>query len=292
MPVSTTELKDLLASLDGALNAVSALGVRWKSSRFDTYRGILADSIKWEWPPRFQTADDKKRFFTFIEGHSQATQLIGASGFWSVLDPSLLCRMLDKIVKGSALPVDADEDDPSRNVLFELSTARYLSLAGFNVQITDEKEDVLASAAGHDFAVECKRPASFKTLEKNLIKIRKQLVARRHVAQRHGVAVIAIDRIVGLSGGNGLYPSFDALRDRVLTGMEDAAKTVTQLSQAVGLDEVATLASLILTAPVIAKKEGALYAVQQVATFALNQRPETKPILDAVEALYAAGPQP
>jgi hypothetical protein len=113
------------------------------------------------------------------------------------------CLELKLVLKGRDLPpAKTKDDDGPRNTLAELATAALLRRHGFQVLLTEKDEDVLASVPElQPFAIECKRPASEAAIEKNLRDMRSQLGARCKAGNRYGFAVLAVDRLLGVSGG-------------------------------------------------------------------------------------------
>jgi hypothetical protein len=111
------------------------------------------------------------------------------------------------ILDGHLLPPRRpDADDNPRNILFELATARVLKAHGFGIRFPPQDgEDIEVTYPGLGvFSVECKRPAHLGSLANNLKLVIRQLRKRNLDGQRTGLAMIGVDRMLGVGPSNHL----------------------------------------------------------------------------------------
>jgi hypothetical protein len=108
--------------------------------------------------------------------------------------------------------------------------------------------DVIAVAPPFEpFVIECKRPASLTKLEANLKKIRRQIDTRCAAGYRHGMGVIAIDRLVTTPES---FPNDAALAAAVKRLMLQAGELLRPLYGKVGftVDRVPCIGFLLVAA--------------------------------------------
>jgi hypothetical protein len=286
---SKKTFRDLAGEFQSVLDRLSQYDVHWAGTRFDKYRASLEAAAGWTSPRIVNTEQDRQEDRLFWEASSQAQQLIRSADTWEDFEEATIKLKLKEVMDGAALPSsDPAVDDGPRNTLLELMSAAYLRLSGFEVQITDGKEDILAETQGLSFAVECKRPTSENSVEKNLNKLRRQLRERRKAAlvPKHGMAIIGIDRIIGLAGSMSQLPSIPALMQTVGDELERWSRVVTSIGQKVGLHTVATLGGVVLTGVVWIESDGCPYTIQQLAAFGLDQSQGTRRVVDLVAPMF------
>jgi hypothetical protein len=189
------------AELHGRMAAVLAEadrnGISWQQTRFGQYLNLLkgASCAQSHEALPFQ---DYRSQCEFWEALNQSTQLVSSCAIWSRLDPALLREKLTLVMKGSLMPPEGTHDDTPRNTLLELTTAALFWSHHFEVESPPDARDVIVVADGTRFSIECKRPASKKTLEQNIRRLSHQLRARPSNTVR--LAIIGADRLLDFSG--------------------------------------------------------------------------------------------
>jgi hypothetical protein len=258
--------------LRGTLDAAYALGIRrHTASRFEQYLSVLVEAASFSYPQPFPWADNLPKRNVFFEAASQSQQLFDASMIWPALEASVARTKVEAMLGGTPLPpTSAQVDDRARNTLFEFATARALQVKGFGVTLTRDAEDVVARYSDLEpFAVECKRPSSPGSLESNVGKLRRQLHERCRHGDRLGMAVVGIERLLGLGGTT---PNTATLGD--LAGSVD--RTLRQEIHRVRLAESATrrrffpttpLGGVLLTTAVFLVDRGGIFTVSQMGLF-------------------------
>jgi hypothetical protein len=166
--------------------------------RFEEYVHILEEFAALPFPRKEPWGE---RAAVTWEATAQCQQLVTSTRIWSKVDPSALKAALLKVGRGDLLPPDEGDDQP-RNTLLELTTGALLNARGFSVDLTVGNEDVIAAVPGvPPFSIECKRPASPKGLLRNLKDAKSQLETRYRAGKQHGMAVLGVDRVLGLTDG-------------------------------------------------------------------------------------------
>ncbi len=197
-PTSYSEFAQLARS---AAKGVEALGIRYRGTRFQRYVEFLEEATRRTYPRSIDWNRDRSAQIYEAEAIGQCVQLASSLGLQGRVDPELLKERLNEIVSGRDVVDDEDADDPSRNKLLELTTGSMLDRQGFGVELIAAGEDlVLRVPDAPAVPIECKRPASMRSLERNVHKARRQLRSRLLRYPDGGVIVIGLDRAAGVSG--------------------------------------------------------------------------------------------
>lgn len=266
-PIERTSLKQFAAAYERVLGDLETHGVRWRGTRFDAYKRRILAAADLTYPGPVPFAGDAVGQAEFFEGASQAQQLMDASNLLAVDAPEVAAR-LRLVMAGQVLPPADDEaDDRPRNTLVELTTAALLHRRRFSVRLPSAAEDVFLEIDDLlPFRVECKRPAHSGTLEKNLKRLRHQLRGRCADGKSRGMAVVAVDRMLGFVGGVGISPDGPGLLRYLTESMRDVIVTIQQLDveNRVRLAPTTPLAALLLVGAVFLSDPGYLVTVSQM----------------------------
>ena len=245
-PQLRDEVRDVLA-------LAAEYGINWKNTRFDRYFRAIETAAEQEYPRLLTTEGNHDAQKLFWEAASQTQQLINSSTFWASQDQAVITRKLADIVKGRDLPPAGAEADHPRNTLVELTSAALLYRHYFDVQLSSDSEDVLATIDGTEpFAVECKRPATRGGLENNLKAARKELRRRCANGGKQGLAVIVADRVLQVTGAMPTVQTVDQLVTIVDRKLEHLARDITEMVQCHGLKlfPVTKLGAIVLVGTV------------------------------------------
>lgn len=184
-----------------ALDFIEALGVaRRRQARFEKYLALLAAAEKIVVSGGVIRWRDQAQKESFLEAASQSLQLVGAVDVLAGVDDATARARLALVVDGPEMPpYDPSSLDRSRDILLELAAANVLRSEGFVLRVPPiEAEDIEATVSGFgSFVVECKRPAHWASLGRNLVKARKQIQGRNRDGRRFGLVVIGVDRMLG-----------------------------------------------------------------------------------------------
>lgn len=269
-----TTLRESLEKAQDVLAVVSRLGVRL--GRFEGYLGVLREAATTLTSPVGRPwLGDANRDRLFYEAASQTLQLVESFPVWRWEDPETVRAKLRRICKGSALPPPPGIDDGPRNTLTEFACAAILHRKGFTCRLSADAEDVEAKLPNmKPFVVEAKRPAHLESLADNAKSLRRQLGQRISDGSRHGLAVFAADRILGLADGDLVLDRADRLDD-VLGGH------VTKLVQALQqprhrLFPRAALGAILSTGAVFCADPGFIVTISAMGFFCTG--PEDDPL--------------
>ncbi len=106
------------------------------------------------------------------------------------IDSNLIKEKLLKWSKGTYLLSEENIDDTSaRNTTFELDLFSFLNNLGIKTRFGEINPDLISSTSEYTYNIECKRPASLKSVERNLKKALKQL---RKPSNPTGISTIAL----------------------------------------------------------------------------------------------------
>lgn len=201
---------EIARSVREALEAVAALGIRWRGTRFDHYLRVVEEEAALT---RAELLAKPATTMTW-EALRQADQLSEAADLFPHVSEEVLVEKLAIVFSGPDLHVDPERDDGPRNALFELMVGRIMWGYGFRVELTRDAEDLILNhdAMPSRISVECKRPAYCASVEeierrmvRNLQALRRQLMRRDRGNVR--MAVVAMD---------GLY----RMRDHIAGGRD------------------------------------------------------------------------
>lgn len=287
-----------IADYERTLSVLSDIKVAWANTRFDRYRRVLQKIAATEHPRIVNYRDPQQREAdrVFREAATQVEQLMVSQRIWLAQEPDLLYRKLKLVVEGPDVPPTGKASDAARNTLAELATGALLHRQGFSVRLTDADEDVTASIDGlPPLAVECKRPASSRAIESNLKDIRKQLKRCRHTEKR-GMAVIATDRMLGISGG--LYDVIDEahLRRAIDTEQQRIRDHIRQLvtnpsRSQLHLYPTTWLGGVLFVGTVMLRERGLPVTVGVLSMFSVapaHAAATVAPLIERVESIMGA----
>ncbi len=271
-----------------ALDLAYALGVRrHHASRFEQYLSILTDAASFSYPRPMMWAEHPDKQQLFFEAASQSQQLADAATIWPTIEPRTATMKLRTILSGTPLPpTDPAVDDGPRNILLEFAAARALQVKGFDVTLSAQAEDTLAVYGGLTFAVECKRPASPASLSTSVTKLRRQLQGRCSAGDRLGLALVGIERQLGLGGTTPNIESFAGLEAWVDRTLRAGVERVQLAMKETGTSffPATPLGGAMLTAPVFLLDRGGIFTVSQMGLFFTGDRnaPLTKRVYDTL----------
>lgn len=163
---------------------LKSLGIRTQNTRIERYIRYLEQAVNGKQPdesqifknavdPRFQSPLDWK-LYVLREAHELMWILKGLKARM----PEGADGKLKKLVGGSDFAA-LDSQTESRNTQFELRIASYFCQAGWKVDLSTRTDMIATSKVSPwTFYVECKRIASENGIQENLLKAKKQLIAR------------------------------------------------------------------------------------------------------------------
>lgn len=109
----------------------------------------------------------------------------------------ILKDKLSDLAKGTYLLSEENISDTSaRNTSFELLLFSYLHERGAEVFLRDPNPDLEVITSNFVYDVECKRPSSEKTVEKNIRKALKQIRKRKLVSDNVPVIALSLDKVL------------------------------------------------------------------------------------------------
>ncbi len=288
MILGKTSFVEFNLELAHVLDRVTTLGLKWKNTRFDLYKQRWQEAAQLTYP-RTVTRSEFEVERHFFEAASQCQQLVRSASIWDSLERSVLVDKLKKVLNGKELPPVENFDDEPRNTLLELMTATMLRRCGFDVQLTGDESDVVATYPGMPtFAVECKRPSSEKTIEKNLRRLRTQLAARCGDDAIVGMPVVGIDRISGLAGAFVKTESTELVEKIVVGKTRKWANTILDYSykKRITLVPNSPVGAIVLVGTVYVGYEAMPYTVEQLTFFSMGQHPKTDALVRAMETTF------
>ncbi|MBW8329645.1 MAG: hypothetical protein K0M48_10995 [Thiobacillus sp.] len=178
--------------------------------------------------PRFQSSLDWK-LYVLREAHELMWILKGLK----MHVPKGVDEKLQMLVGGSDFAA-LDSHTESRNTQFELRIASYFCQAGWKVDLST-KTDVIATSRASKWAfyVECKRIASEKRIQENLLKAKSQLLQRMPETydgkKPFGIIAVDVTKVAfehnGLTWGLTSDHSRDVVQDKLKTIADAIART-------------------------------------------------------------------
>lgn len=288
MNLGKTTFKDFFDKLTITFNSMTALGVKWETTRFALYKQRWEKAANRSYPRIIKSKDfDEERLF--FEAASQCQQLVRSSQIWADIDCAVLISKLEKVLKGRELPPLDNLDDEPRNTLLELMTAAMLKRCGFEVQLTGQQADVIATRPGIPLlAVECKRPSSVKAIQRNLRRLRDQLTKRCHTGELVGMPVIGIDRISELAGSFVSTQSTDMVEQIVVAKTKKIANDILDVAwrQKITFAPMAPLGAVILVGTVYVGQESMPYTIEQMTAFGMGKDPQSESLINSIAPAF------
>lgn len=273
------------------LGRLSSLGVRWKGTRFETYRDLLLEAAARTYPRRIDWRNDRPALLEELEAIGQTIQLGCAVALRSHVDRKLLEERLRFVVGGRAIPTE--DDDKPRNTLLELTTGFLLAHGGAGVDLTSAKEDLVVRLPGvPPLPVECKRPLADFTVERNVKTVRHQLEDIRDRYPLGGLAVLGLDRVAGVSGELGNVDTPADLPKAVKEVLEDGAREIVGLGGE-KLERAAVGVMTVLAGAVFSIDPPLPTAVLRIAWLPLAPwNAERRRVQEALSGVFTSRPGP
>ncbi len=269
--LETSRVTEFADVLESTLRKTEQFGIAWERKRFGTYLRLWREAGGRQYPVNLTGPAGDELAERLWEAASQAQQLIRSAPIWDEVDRRVLTNKLEKVFKGAESPPASGKDDEPRNTLLELLTGGLLKHSGFDVELTDE-EDILAALPGAEFAVECKRPGNAKRLEESLRCIRKQLIERhRPHPHRIGVAVIGIDRLIGIIGRSPRTRDAGSLRSALEANAQQLTLQIDRLVAKTRLETQARFGCVVLATAIFLDSENVLARAHQFSGFSLQR---------------------
>ena len=170
-----------------AVNLIEDLDTRIKSG--------TADEV-------LQNPTDSWKYFIAVV---QLSELVNSMAFLRSIGPLIAGEKIRKMIKGPLIPSnETTSSNDARNTLFEVTTAADIFNRGGDVAISRNSEDVRLKGKRNTYLIECKRPFSKDSLEKNINKAESQLGPRlaSSSADTLGIIALSVSRILTVGGQN------------------------------------------------------------------------------------------
>jgi hypothetical protein len=270
-----------------ALEHVESLGVSWKGTRFQSYFDLLGAAASRSYPRRIEWHEKKSELVAELEAIGQTIQLGCATALREHVDRPILVERLRHVMSGRPEPTD---DDKPRNTLLELATGFMLFHGGATVELTTAREDlVLRLPDVPPVPVECKRPLTGDSVERNVKKVRRQLESLRDRYPNGGLAVFGLDRVAGMSGDLGNADTPADLREAVRDVLDGGARNVARLGGP-KLERAALGVMTVLVGAIYSLDPPLPTAVLRIASLPLpsHGRDERARIQAAVSAVFSS----
>lgn len=211
-------------------------GIRTQNTRIERYIRYLEQAVSGKQPDeaqifknatdsRFQSSLDWK-LYVLREAHELMWILKGLKARM----PEGADEKLEKLIGGSDFAA-LDGQTESRNTQFELRIASYFCQAGWKVDLSTQTDIIATSKASPwTFYVECKRIASENGIQENLLKAKKQLIARMPDAhdgtKAYGIVAADVTRVAFSHNGLTLGLTNDHSRDIIQDKLRQIADAV------------------------------------------------------------------
>ncbi|GFZ71985.1 hypothetical protein PSE10C_27270 [Pseudomonas amygdali pv. eriobotryae] len=228
---------DRFSDLESLTSFLNGRGIETKNTRIDRYQRYLKIASDQE----LESIDPKNIFKNVTDGRFQhgldwylyvlreVDELAHILKGLKVHVPVGVDERLRKIVGGSDFAA-LDKNSESRNIQFELRIASYFCLAGFIVRL-DTETDIIASKGRQHFYIECKRISNSKQLEENLLKAKRQILARvpkkkRILHKYYGVIAVDVTRVAYTHNGLTLGITNDHAREVVQSALRSISEKI------------------------------------------------------------------
>jgi hypothetical protein len=191
--------------LDEACDWLTNIGINYSTTRVGRYRRIFAALAQYQ-GATIGEFFKKYKLTDFVNAAHETDQIVRVyEGLHHSKDPDLTAR-LKAAVRGHDLFVLDTEDRSGRDFMFELTVAAKFARHGYKINF-GASADVDVVVDGVPLFVECKRPKSKGSVQRNIKKGLKQLVDRYDASP----APEAARGIVALSVGKVLNPNLGLL---------------------------------------------------------------------------------
>ncbi|AVB13539.1 MULTISPECIES: hypothetical protein [Pseudomonas syringae group] len=230
-------IDDRFSDLESLTSFLNGRGIETKNTRIDRYQRYLKIASD----QGLESIDPKNIFKNVTDGRFQhgldwylyvlreVDELAHILKGLKVHVPVGVDERLRKIVGGSDFAA-LDKNSESRNIQFELRIASYFCLAGFIVRL-DTETDIIASKGRQHFYIECKRISNSKQLEENLLKAKRQILARvpkkkRILHKYYGVIAVDVTRVAYTHNGLTLGITNDHAREVVQSALRSISEKI------------------------------------------------------------------
>ncbi|KPX17524.1 Uncharacterized protein ALO71_02117 [Pseudomonas amygdali pv. dendropanacis] len=230
-------IDDRFSDLESLTSFLNGRGIETKNTRIDRYQRYLKIASD----QGLESIDPKNIFKNVTDGRFQHSldwylyvlrevdELAHILKGLKVHVPVGVDERLRKIVGGSDFAA-LDKNSESRNIQFELRIASYFCLAGFIVRL-DTETDIIASKGRQHFYIECKRISNSKQLEENLLKAKRQILARvpkkkRILHKYYGVIAVDVTRVAYTHNGLTLGITNDHAREVVQSALRSISEKI------------------------------------------------------------------
>ncbi|KPL01021.1 MAG: hypothetical protein AMJ91_01910 [candidate division Zixibacteria bacterium SM23_73_3] len=164
--------QDILQRLNDVEAWFRTIGIKFASSRFDTYRKNIRRLNQYRVEGRIEEFVRSTDFKEIVFSLYESSEFVTIYGQLKDVDPQCLRERLRFVAKGPAM---VDEEDPTRatssprDFLFELSMIAILKGSGLEV-VFDSHSDVHCVFESKHFLLECKRPQTRNSVRRNFLK--------------------------------------------------------------------------------------------------------------------------
>lgn len=138
----------------------------------------------------------------------------------SLQDEKILKNKLFDLAKGTyLLSEESSKNTKARDTSFELSLFSFLHKKGLNVRLYDPNPDIRLITSKFTYDIECKRPFSYKSLEKHIREAKRQLEKSAEIDVVPTIAISLEQVLFGNAPGIDLILSFKD-SDSALSSMD------------------------------------------------------------------------
>jgi hypothetical protein len=159
-----------------ALQWLKGLGLPAIESRLGKYKKVI-DNFGENLELSKDDVSAEKTFHEFLNAHMEAVEVIRIYNTLSHHDFLEFSEQLKKVTAGQAFR-NVSKNDPSRDFMFELTTASRFINGGFEVKLNHLADIVAVKKGFPKIFVECKRIRSPKRIQDNVKKANEQLKKR------------------------------------------------------------------------------------------------------------------
>jgi hypothetical protein len=161
-----------------ALEWMKGLGLPALESRLGRYKKLI-NNLGEDLKLSKNDTSAGNTFHEFLNAHMEVAEVIRIFNTLSHRDFYEFSEQLKKVTAGQPFR-NISKNDPSRNFMFELTTASRFINAGFEVQLNHLADIVVVKKDFPKMFVECKRITSLKRVQANVKKANEQLKKRIH----------------------------------------------------------------------------------------------------------------
>jgi len=192
----------ILAGLDAALEYCHSLELHGplRSTRFREYRERVAALVETRKTDglKAERALYSSDHLSYVVALSEAGEMAILEPFLRTCAPEVVRPKLAAVLGGPVLPNEEDQNsNHARNILFELSVAQNLALAGLNPTLGDAP-DLTCAIDGIRFLIECKRPLTRRGARDRIVQARGLLdgLVAMAPATTRGLVALSITKLI------------------------------------------------------------------------------------------------